>query len=129
MTGTPFRPMTTPGRRYEILAGGFVSQRKPGSPTAASAGPRCAVHPDGTIICTFLAQVALGRNDFKPMISRSRDGGRTWSEAAMIWPEFADRCSIFGSISAVPAGECFFYGMRTPIERPGEVAWSDGSRA
>lgn len=111
--------------KLEIIADGFVSQRVPGSPTAATAGPRCVVGSDGTISCTFMAQSALGCNDFKPMLSRSHDGGRTWSEAALIWPETVDRYSIFGSISAGSADECFFYGMRTSIECPGEPAWSD----
>jgi len=62
------------------------------------------------------------------MISRSLDQGETWSEARLIWPELQDRCSIFGSLSVSPSGRFFFYGMRTPIAHPGELAWSEATQ-
>ena len=111
--------------KYKIIAEGFVSQRKTGTTTSLAAGSRCVATKNGELICTFVAQTATGGNDFKPMISRSKDGGLTWSEATLIWPEIQDKYSIFGSISAAPTGDLFFYGMRTPIDYPGEKAWSE----
>jgi hypothetical protein len=61
------------------------------------------------------------------MIARSQDGGRTWSEAKVIWPEIQERQSIFGSISAAPTGELYFFGMRTPIAHVDEKAWSEAT--
>lgn len=113
--------------KYKIISEGFVSQRNPGTSTSAAAGSRCVETRNGELICTFVAQAATGGNDFKPMISRSKDGGLSWSEARLLWPEIQDRQSIFGSISASPAGELFFYGMRTLIDHPGEKAWSEAT--
>ena len=94
--------------KYKIIAEGFVSQRKAGTNTSLAAGSRCVATKNGELICTFVAQTATGGNDFKPMISRSKDGGLTWSEATLIWPEIQDKYSIFGSISAAPTGGSFF---------------------
>ncbi|MDI1334891.1 MAG: sialidase family protein [Lacunisphaera sp.] len=109
---------------YQIIAEGFVSERAIGTPTSLAAGSRCVETKGGELICTFVAQTAAGGNDFKPMIARSKDGGKTWSEARMLWPEIQDKFSIFGSVSAGPTGDLYFYGMRTPIAHPGEQAWS-----
>lgn len=113
--------------KFEILAEGFISQRAPGTPTSVAAGSRCVQARNGQLICTFVAQAEIGGNDFKPMITRSRDGGLSWSEARFLWPEIHDRYSIFASVSAAPTGELYFYGMRTPIEVPGQKAWSEAT--
>jgi hypothetical protein len=113
--------------KFHKIAEGFVSQRSPGTPTSVAAGSRCVESRSGELICTFVAQTATGGNDFKPMITRSKDGGLTWSEAKVIWPEIQEHQSIFGSISASPTGDLAFYGMRTPIAHPGEKAWSEVS--
>lgn len=113
---------------YKKIAEGFVTLRQPGTPTGQVAGPRCALGPAGEIACTFVAQAALGTNDFKPMLARSRDGGVSWSEPGLIWPDLAERFSIFGSISGTPAGEFLFYGSRTPIQSPGEPCWSEATQ-
>lgn len=110
---------------YLKISEGFVTQRPPGTPTSAVAGARCARTAGGGIVCTFIAQSVLGSNDFKPMIARSRDGGETWSEPTLIWPELADRFSLFGSVSAAPSGELLFYGTQTLIDKPGESFWSE----
>lgn len=110
---------------HKKLLEGFISLRAPNTPTSMAAGSRCVVGRSGELACTFVAQAQAGLNDFKPMISRSLDQGETWSEAQLIWPEFQDRFSIFGSVSVSPAGRFQFYGMRTPIEHAGELAWSE----
>ena len=91
--------------QFEILAEGFISQRASGTPTSVAAGSRCVQARNGQLICTFVAQAEIGGNDFKPMITRSQDGGLWWSEARFLWPEIHDRYSIFASVSAAPTGE------------------------
>lgn len=110
---------------YQKISEGFISQRPPDSATSIAAGSRCVLGKSGDLICTFVVQAQLGRNDFKPMIARSSDQGKTWSEAQLIWPELQETYSIFGSISSGPDGRFYFYGMRTPIAYPEEIAWSE----
>ena len=112
---------------FEVLQEGIVTQRKPGTPTAAASGPRTAVTARGEIVCSCMVQSALGINDFKPMISRSRDGGTTWEEQGLIWPHLQETYSIFGSVSRAPDGTLFFFGSRTPIDEPGEPFWSESA--
>jgi hypothetical protein len=69
----------------------------------------------------------LGINDFKPIISRSRDGGATWEEQGLIWPHLQETYSIFGSVSRAPDETLFFLGSRTPIDEPGEAFWSESA--
>jgi hypothetical protein len=113
--------------QFDVVDQGIVSRRIAGTATATAAGPRCAVLPDGELVCTFIVQAALGRNDFKPVLTRSKDGGRTWLDERFIWPELADQFSIFGAISATPRGELYFFGTRYRIDRPGEPVWSDAT--
>jgi BNR repeat-like domain len=113
---------------FEILDRGFVSRRATGAPNAVSAGPRCAVTPEGGLVCTFMLQSKLGINDFIPVASRSDDLGRTWSPDEPIWPQLAGRFSLFCSVSRSPDGELFLYGTRTAIEAPGESFWSEATQ-
>lgn len=110
---------------FKTTAEGFISRQIPGTSTSVVAGSRCIQLRNGELVCTFVAQTASGSNDFKPMISRSRDGGVTWSEATFIWPNIQNRYSIFGSISVAPTKEPYFFGMRTPIDQPAEKGWSE----
>jgi hypothetical protein len=75
-----------------------------------------------------MGQASICLNDFCPILARSADGGVTWCEQGPLWPHLRERFSIFGSVSAAPSGELFFYGMRTPIDVAGEVAWSDATQ-
>jgi len=114
--------------KYKITAEGFVTQRQSGTSSSIAAGSRCVSLGGGKLVCSFMGQAAIGLNDFKPMLARSNDGGATWTEARMIWPELQDRYSIFGSVSISPKAELFYYGMRTPIDQPGELAWSEATQ-
>lgn len=114
--------------RYHILAEGFVTQRLETGPTAVAACSRCAVTDDGDLICTYAVQETLGRNDFKQMLSRSTDGGLTWKEQGFLWPHLHDHLSLIGSLSRAPDGELFIYGLRIPIDVPGESFWSDATQ-
>jgi len=113
---------------FETISEGWVTQRQPDTPTAIAAGPRCAVAEDGDVVCSFMVQSKLGINDFKPMLARSKDGGKTWSEGQLLWPHLQNRYSIFGSVSRAPNGELLYFGSRCPIETPGETFWSDATQ-
>jgi len=105
-----------------------VCRMPPGTASSAVAGPRVALGSRGQVICTFVAQTALGTNDFKPMLTSSVDGGRTWAEPEPIWPELFGRYSIFGSVSHGRDGRLLFFGSRTVIDEPGELFWSDATQ-
>lgn len=111
--------------RFEAISEGWVSRRQPGTPTAVAAGPRCAVTDEGDVVCSFMVQSKLGINDFQPMLARSRDGGRSWSEGQLLWPHLVDKYSIFGSVSRAAEGELLYFGTRCPIDTPGETFWSE----
>jgi hypothetical protein len=104
----------------ETIAEGFVS-RRPGS---ATAGARCVVTAAGEILCSFMVQSALGQNDFVPLLARSSDGGISWSEPQAIFPDLAGRSSLFCSIGSRNSQDMFLYGIRIPIDSPGESFWS-----
>ena len=111
--------------KFQIISEGYVSRHHIGTDTGMVCCPRCVIGRSGDIYCSFIAQSALGINDFKPMICKSSDGGNTWSEPLLIWPDLVDRFSIFGSISSSIKGEFFFYGTKTYIENKGESFWSE----
>jgi hypothetical protein len=111
--------------KHEILSEGVVSRREPGTPTAAAHGPRCAVTRSGQVVCVFAAQAELGKNDFRPLMARSADGGLSWSAARDIWPEEVyKRHSVYVNLSAAPSGDLILTGFRTPVDVPGEASWS-----
>jgi len=110
-----------------ILNDGWVSRRQPG-PTAVAAGPRLALTDQGELVCSFVVQRALAVNDFKPVIARSADGGKTWSEPQLAWPHLAERFSIFCSVSRSADGRLWLFGSRTPIDVPGESFWNDATQ-
>jgi len=113
---------------YRILQTGTICRMANGSAFSAVACPRLVLCPSGEIVCTFVAQTALGINDFKPMQSRSNDGGVTWTAPVPMWPEMFGAYSIIGSVSAAPNGQLYFFGTRTTIDRPCETFWSDETK-
>ena len=114
--------------RFETISEGWVSRRQPDTPTGVAAGPRCAVTNEGDVVCSFMVQSKLGINDFKPMLARSKDGGRSWSEGQLLWPHLQDQYSIFGSASRAPDGDLLYFGTRYPIDTPGETFWSEATQ-
>jgi hypothetical protein len=113
---------------FEALHEGFVSRREPGSPTAIAAGPRCVLTTGGDLLCTFIVQSTLGCNDFVPLLSRSSDGGLSWSDPSPLFPNLAGRMSLFGAIGHGRSRDLFIYGIRTPIDKQGESFWSDATQ-
>jgi BNR repeat-like domain len=106
---------------YTTLEQGFVTQG------CIAVGPRTAVAPNGDILCSAMLTSALGTNDFLPVLYRSVDGGKSWTEQGPIWPHLQGHWSIFTSISRA-AGRMFLCGSRTPIDKAGEPFWSDATQ-
>ncbi len=114
--------------RFLNLSEGFVTKRLPHSPAPVATGPRCVVADNGDLVCSYMVQSKIGINDFVPTISRSNDGGHTWSEQGPIWPEITKDFSFFVNISRSASGELFLFGSRSKIDTPGESFWSDATQ-
>lgn len=108
---------------FEIISEGNVYITKPG--TGKAAGSRTAVLPDGKLACTFMMNAKTGANQFVPMIAYSSDGGESWSEAKILFPNKVGKESIFGAIRNTLDGRVSFAGTTTPITSPDEMFWSD----
>jgi len=104
---------------------GWIKRIDPSQPLGRAGGARCVVTQPGCLLCSFVTQSRLGSNDFVPAIARSGDGGVTWHDENIIWPDLAERWSILASISRSPDGTLLLFGSRTPIDEPGEPFWSD----
>lgn len=115
--------------RFETLAEGWVAGgESPPQSDGVAIGPRIARLPDGTLLCSYMRQSAVGVNDFVPHVAHSPDGGVTWNSPGPVWPNLVSRWSLFVSVSCDPHGRAFLYGSRTPIDQPGESLWSDATQ-
>ena len=110
-------------RTFTKLSEGFVYRIPAESPDRVAVMSRCAILPDGEVLCSFNPHSSLGSNDRKPIISRSRDGGETWHVQGVIWPEFSAHESITGSISGHFHGDVCFYGTSRKITAARERSW------
>jgi sialidase-1 len=112
--------------RWDILDQGFVCQTSAvARGTDIAIGPRLAATPSGDVICSFMFSARTATNDFVPVLCRSRDGGRTWSDPQAVWPRLKTEWSIFvGLRRDVYSGRLFLYGTRCRIDVPGESNWS-----
>ena len=108
---------------FEIISEGNVYVTAPG--TGKAAGSRTATLPDGRLACTFMMNAKTGANQFVPMIAYSSDGGESWSEAKVLFPDKFMKESIFGSIRNTLDGRICFAGTTTPITSPDQMFWSD----
>ena len=111
--------------QLELIQEGFVSRRQPDEVRPVAVGPRAVVTREDEVICSYMTQSALGVNDFVPMQARSVDHGASWHDEGPIWPELVTTQSVFGSVSRSAAGTLFLYGAACPIDRPGEMFWSE----
>lgn len=112
---------------FSVLGNGWITRQDPQAGGNLAAGSRLAVLPNGTVLCSCMLTSALGTNDFVPVLMRSEDDGRTWSEPRPIWPHLRENWSIFANISSDARGRVFLFGSRTKIEVPGEPFWSDAT--
>jgi len=112
---------------FHCIGEGYIARTTEGR-RAIAAGSRCVVTAAGDLLCSFMFTAALARNDFLPVLFRSRDGGETWHEQGPIWPALAERWSIFASISRDAVGQRYLFGSRCPVEQPGESFWCDATQ-
>ena len=68
---------------FEILEQGMIARQPTTGPDAVAACSRCVVTGDGDLVCSFAVQEALGGNDFKQVIVRSKRRGRDVVEAGL----------------------------------------------
>ena len=114
---------------FVTVAEGFVTRCAPNQGRRSIAvGPRIVALPGGELLCSCMVTSALGTNDFLPVLYRSMDLGRTWTEQGPTWPHLQERWSIFASISRDAADRLFLFGSRTPIDQPGESFWSEATQ-
>lgn len=90
----------------------------------ATSGPRCAVLPDGRIVCTFMINSKSGANDFVPMITYA-DKNLNFGKSVAIWPQIIGKESVFGSVRKGEDGKYYIAGKIFHIEYKGEAFWSD----
>src|SRR5262249_39776145 len=91
-------------------------------------GSRSTFLANGDLLCSYMLTAALSTNDFVPMLARSSDLGRTWTEQGPIWPRLRDRWATFVSISRDAEGRLFLFGSRTGIDQAGEGFWCDATQ-
>ena len=89
-----------------------------------TSGPRVAVLPDGSLICTFMLNSESGANDFVPMAAWS-DDGEIWSEARELYPDLVGKKSVFVSARNTLDGRVSLGGKAWDVAFPGEHFWSD----
>ena len=65
--------------KFEKVNEGFVRRNEAEADGLISAGPRSALTREGQLLCTYALTQELGTNDFVAVLSRSKDGGSTWS--------------------------------------------------
>lgn len=106
----------------------FAFRVEENDPNSVCAGARCALAPDGSMVCVFMRQTRLGINDFKPFQVRSRDLGMTWKPEGWIWPKLHESYSVFVALGDSPKGDLYLFGARTPIDQPGEPNWSEATQ-
>lgn len=111
----------------EILFEGFIRRNETSPAGLIAVQPRMTVTHTGDVLCTYVEQTGLGTNDFRPMLARSTDGGKSWSHQPL-WPHLWKDWSIIGNLSTAPGGDIYFFGGRTRIERAGEPFWCDATQ-
>lgn len=87
-------------------------------------GSRCAVLPDGKLICVFNTESGAGINDFLPCAAYSEDG-MSWTEAKPIWPELIGTRAHTAVVRNTEDGRISLCGIGFDVDHPGENWWSD----
>jgi hypothetical protein len=109
--------------KYEILNQGFIYRCGERGVAEAAVTSRCATTRGGELLCCFMTQSALSKNDFVPTLAISKDQGASWQTRGPLFPHLRERYSITMSLSRAPNGDLFLFGSRTPRKQPGESFW------
>jgi hypothetical protein len=104
-----------------VVDQGVVAWRPAGAPGLLRVGPRLVVRDDGSLLCSYMTQSALGVADFTPTLAES-DDGHAWQEIGPVWGD--DDRSLFCNLSRSPDGLLVLYGSATVVDVPGESFWS-----
>ncbi|MBM3935039.1 MAG: exo-alpha-sialidase [SAR202 cluster bacterium] len=115
---------------FQLLDEGKVHTCDPKSDYRVAYGSRVARLDSGELVCSFMSGSALAMNSVAPFLSRSKDNGKTWSPATLVWPHLTETMSLFPNISRAPDGRLFLYGISIPIEpgKKGQTYWSDATQ-
>ena len=68
-----------------IIGHGVISAAEPGTARAVAKQAHMAVYPDGEILVTYRIGASSDSERGNAEVRRSRDGGRTWSDAETPW--------------------------------------------
>lgn len=109
--------------RLSVVREGMVHECGRGGAGGGAISSRCAWTGDGRILCSYMTQSALSRNDFVPHLAESTDQGRSWRHLGPIWPHLGEAFSINVSLNGAPDGSLTLLGTRTPRSRPLESFW------
>ena len=107
---------------FKKVSEGFVYKAQEGGRVAC--GPRTALLPDGRIVCSYMTQTKIGRNDFRAMAAYS-DDGESWYGERPVWPQWEGVKSPFVSVRNTPDGRVSVAGIVFKMEGEDEVFWSD----
>src|SRR5579872_7024952 len=108
--------LTQPGKevnglaRYRILGEGFVHRCPENGGSECAVTVRSTVTRSGEILCSFMTQSGLSKNDFVPTLAISTDNADSWQTRGPAWPHLREAYSITASISRSASGELFFFG-------------------
>jgi len=76
--------------KYEILNQGFIYRGDLQNPPGLGVTSRCVVTRKGELLCSFLIQSALARNDFVSTLAVSSDQGATWCVRGPVFPHLRE---------------------------------------
>jgi len=107
---------------FRILSEGNVLFEAAGGYTYGL--PRTALLPDASLLCCFLRMKDGGANDITPLCATSADGD-VWSDARVIWPEYAGKKSVVITPRAMPDGRISLAGTIFDIAHEGDLWWSN----
>jgi hypothetical protein len=108
---------------WQVLDEGMVHACLDPDGTDIAASSRCAVLADGRLLCSYMLQSAISRNDFVPHLAESADQGATWQPRGPIWPHLAEAFSINVSLARGGDGSLSLLGTRTPRTAEHESFW------
>jgi hypothetical protein len=109
---------------FHVLNEGWLVRRDQSLDPGRAGGARCVTTSNGDLICVFVSSAGMGRNDLTPMLTRSVDGGSSWSDPQPLWPSLTEQWSILAAVSADAMGQLLIFGSRCRIDEPDQSFWN-----